>query len=97
MSNEPAVLMSRCQRKALFVRDGQRVKDWTEALVAEIPRENPPEVRCAYCHGAVRLHRQQVEHGPADHAEHLSRQDSERCQAGFHFQGEHKMSLNPVR
>lgn len=54
------------------------------------------DIRCMHCHGSVRVHKRQVEHGPADHVEHRSRQDSERCRAGVHFQGAHQMSLNPV-
>ena len=85
-------LMIKCERKALFKKEGNKVTGWTEATVSTIPDEDPPEVRCAYCHGAVRIHRQHVDHGPADHVEHLSRQDSEGCRAGFHFKGVHQIS-----
>ena len=96
MSENNESLMIRCERKALFKRDGKRVRDWAEINVADLPRENPPEVRCMYCHGAVHILRQQIENGPVDHAKHASRQDSERCKGGVYFKGEHNMSLNPV-
>ncbi|MBP1627348.1 MAG: hypothetical protein H6Q00_1823 [Holophagaceae bacterium] len=96
MSDEAGLLMTKCERKALFARDGKKVKDWIIANVADIPSENPPEVRCAYCHGVVRIHRKHVDHGPTDHVEHVSRQDSENCKGGFHFKGDHRLSLSPV-
>jgi hypothetical protein len=33
----------------------------------------------------VRLHGKHVEHGPAPHVEHRSRQDSEYCPTGMYF------------
>jgi hypothetical protein len=49
-----------------------------------------------HCQGEVRVHRQQVEHGPQDHVEHRSRKDSEGCKGGHYFQGMHRLSSRPV-
>ena len=52
--------------------------------------------RCAHCRGAVRVHKQRLEHGPQDHVEHRSRSDSEGCEAGSYCRGGHRLSANPV-
>ena len=96
MAEEREPLMVWCQQKKNRKVDGKKFLDWFDAYVKDVPKESKPAVRCKYCHGAVRIHRQLVEHGPADHVEHLSRQDSERCQGGIHFLGTHQLSLNPV-
>lgn len=91
-------LMAECDRRTLYKREGQRVWDWKTVRVAELdPELSSAEIRCAHCHGKVRLHKRQVAHGPQDHVEHYSRQDSEGCRAGHNFQGTHRMSSNPVR
>lgn len=89
-------LMTRCERKKLFLRDGVKVREWAEVAVSSLPSGEQPDIRCLHCHGRVRVHRQKVEHGPADHVEHLAHQDSENCKGGHYFNGVHKMSLNPV-
>lgn len=74
-----------CQVKKLFVRDGEKVWDWVIADVADAIRDEATQFRCKDCFGAVRLHGKHVEHGPAPHVEHQSRQDSEYCPAGMYF------------
>lgn len=96
MSLDRELLMVECQQKKLRMVQGRKQLDWFDAQVKDIPLESHPVVRCKYCHGAVRVHRQHVAHGPVDHVEHLSRQDSEGCMGGFHFQGVHRLSSNPV-
>jgi hypothetical protein len=89
-------MMTRCERRTKFKVDGQYEWRWKEVPVADVIAVGPQDVRCVHCHGAVRIHRQQVEHGPQDHVEHRSHQDSEGCQGGHYFQGVHRMSSDPV-
>lgn len=91
-----SLLLSKCEQKKLFKRDGVKSYEWTEVNVASIPPGTDAEIRCLYCHGRVRIHRQHVDHGPSDHVEHRSKQDSTYCRAGHDFQGEHRMSKAPV-
>ena len=60
------------------------------------------EFRCKDCHGTVKLHKQRVATGPASHAEHSHKLDSEYCPSGFYFQAatdgrEPRLSEKPVR
>jgi hypothetical protein len=92
----PNDLMLRCeQRRDYKVNDGYE-RRWKEVPVSEAVGAQPSDIRCMHCHGAVRIHQRQVEHGPRDHVEHRLRQDSESCRAGIYFRGEHKMSTQPV-
>jgi hypothetical protein len=92
----PHDLMTRCEERRQYVIDGKREWRWKEVPVSKAIGASPKDIRCMHCHGAVRIHRQQVEHGPQDHVEHRSRQDSEGCRAGVYFMGEHRMSTSPV-
>jgi len=89
-------MMLKCERKARFKINDEKVWKWVEVDVAALPSGEQPEIRCIHCHGRVRVHKQNVAHGPQDHAEHMSRQDSENCRGGHYFKGEHKISLQPV-
>lgn len=92
----PHDLMTVCQKRTLFKRDEAKVWEWVEVPVSRLCSGIQPGIRCAHCHGAVRVHKQQVEHGPCDHIEHVSHQDSVNCKGGHYFIGNHAMSLNPV-
>ncbi|RJR48122.1 MAG: hypothetical protein C4576_08780 [Desulfobacteraceae bacterium] len=92
----PHDLMKKCEQKKLFKVEGRSHWRWTETAVSVLPRDTKVDVRCMHCHGAVRVHKQQVEHGPEDHVEHRSRQDSESCKGGIYFKGTHRMSQMPV-
>ena len=74
-----------CEVKKLFVRNGERKREWVVADVADAIRDEATQFRCKDCHGAVRLHGRHVAHGPAPHVEHRSKQDSEFCHAGMYF------------
>jgi hypothetical protein len=89
-------MMLRCERRAQCLVDGEKIWKWIEVDVGALPSGEQPGIRCVHCHGRVRVHKQNVEHGPRDHVEHLSRQDSENCLGGHHFKGEHQMSSQPV-
>ena len=93
----PHDLMMECERRTLYVRNGEKVGDWKRVKVADLDGSvSSRDIRCAHCHGKVRLHKQQVDHGPQDHVEHYSRQDSEGCPGGIYFQGTARMSSSPV-
>ena len=89
-------LMTRCQQRRQFVVGDKTEWRWKDVAVSEAIGASAQSIRCGHCHGAVRIHRQGVEHGPQDHVEHLSRQDSEYCRGGFYFKGEHRLSVHPV-
>jgi hypothetical protein len=90
-------LMLDCARRTLYVRGGEKVWDWKAIKVSDLdPSVSSPDIRCAHCHGKVRLHKRQVEQGPQDHVEHYSRADSEGCRAGHYFAGTHRLSASPV-
>lgn len=93
MSSE---LMLKCEQRKLFKVDGGKIRKWVEVEASQLTSGEQPDIRCIHCHGKVRVHRQQVEHGPRDHVEHRSRQDSENCRGGHYFKGDHRMSLQPV-
>jgi hypothetical protein len=69
---------------------------WIRISSTELQHDDPLPIRCAECHGEVRLHKQQTENGMRDHVEHKHRQDSKGCPKGEHFDGNHRMSMNPV-
>ena len=92
----PRDLMRECEQKRPFIRDGKKVLEWLNVQVSSLESGGSRQIRCVYCHGAVRVHKQKVGHGPEDHVEHRSRQDSERCRGGIYFKGTHQMSLVPV-
>lgn len=98
MSDEPNDTMYDCEAKVLFLdKDtGKKVWRWERREVRTLGDRKDPDIRCMHCHGRVRIHRQQVEHGPMDHVEHLSRADSEHCRGGHYFHGEHRLSQFPV-
>jgi uncharacterized protein with PIN domain len=57
------------------------------------------EVRCAYCHGPVRIHRKRKVTGTVDHVEHKETRDAENCRGGHYFRqynNQHQMSATPV-
>jgi hypothetical protein len=72
-----------CEIKRVFVIEGKRSKRWTPKPVTDI--ELGDEFRCNDCHGAVKLHGKHLKHGPATHAEHRLKTDSEYCPSGHFF------------
>jgi hypothetical protein len=92
----PNDLMLRCEQRRQFMVSGEAQWRWTEVAVPDAVGAAPGSIRCMHCHGAVRIHKQQVEHGPQDHVEHRTRQDSEFCKGGTDFGGEHRLSARPI-
>lgn len=92
----PKDLMLRCEQRSQYKVESGYEWRWKEVPVSEVVGTQPSDIRCMHCHGAVRLHRKKVEHGPQDHVEHRLKQDSESCRGGVYFSGEHLMSTQPV-
>lgn len=90
-------LMAQCEKKTLFKIDGENIWKWKIVDVSDLQTGERPDIRCMHCHGQVRVHKQQVNHGPQDHVEHRARQDSENCIGGHYFKGTHRESSNPVK
>jgi hypothetical protein len=87
-------------KKLFRVSDGENELRWVVRPVADVIAEQLPEYRCKDCNGKVRLHGRNVPKGPAPHAEHMSKQDSEYCPSGMYFRQNPgrvpKRSLNPI-
>jgi hypothetical protein len=77
--------MYECEVKKLFFRNGVKTSQWVLMSVSDALRNAATEFRCKDCNGAVKLLGKHVTHGPAPHAVHKSRQDSEYCPSGFYF------------
>ena len=87
-------------KKRFRTADEQNELRWVVRPVAEVIMAAAVEYRCKDCGGKVRLHGKHVPNGPASHAEHMSRQDSEYCPVGMHFRQNSgrspRRSHNPV-
>lgn len=98
----PSDLLKICQhKKPHLILDefkkptGKRVMKWVDVEVKDL--KIGEDIRCAYCHGPVKIHRKRKATGPAEHVEHKDHKDTVMCKAGDNFVGpEHQMSLNQV-
>ena len=88
--------MYECQKKTRFKIDGQKSYKWTNVAVRLLSKGDNPNIRCRHCHGSVLVAQQQQIDGPPDHVRHQFAQDARHCKGGSLFEGEHKMSSNPV-
>jgi len=88
--------MYECQKKTLFKIDDQKVWKWKKVSVSGLSKGDNTNLRCQHCYGSVLVAQQQQIDGPADHVRHQSSQDSKNCLGGSLFEGEHKISSNPV-
>jgi hypothetical protein len=83
----PHDLMTECETKKLYIINGDKVHKWVATPVSVLESGPSKTIRCKHCHGEIRIHKRQIEHGPADHAEHRSRADSEFCIGGVYYKG----------
>ena len=75
---------------------------WKTKNVADALVDEDSKFRCKDCGGQVKLFKSHKVGGPASHAEHKDRADSEYCPAGMYFRQatdgrEPKRSANPVQ
>lgn len=89
------------KRRRVAARGGYE-RFWKLKNVADALDDGDTEFRCTQCHGRMKLHKPRLATGPAAHAEHFSRQDSEYCPAGAYFQAatdgrEARVSETPLR
>jgi hypothetical protein len=91
-----------CEVKRRRVKEGGGYEPfWKVKNLAEALDDADTEFRCKDCYGAIKLFRTHKAGGPAPHAEHKERQDSEYCAAGLYFRKatdgrEAKPSEHPV-
>lgn len=90
-------LMLDCEQKKEYRRLDGDVWQWDPITVSSALAVSRDKLRCVHCHGAVRIHKQQVPNGPRDHVEHMLRQDSVHCQGGNYYDGQgQRLSTQPV-
>jgi hypothetical protein len=75
-----------CEVKKLFMRNGEKRREWVTSTVSNAIRDEVTEFRCEQCHGAVKKPTKRTANGPEPHVEHKLREDSEYCPAGYYFQ-----------
>lgn len=90
-----------CEAKRLVMRDGIKVREWRLTRVIDVISDKLDEYRCKDCYGRIKILGKRVAHGPAPHAVHISRQDSEYCPSGHYFRQNPgrtpRMSQHPVK
>ncbi|HWB32875.1 MAG TPA: hypothetical protein VG714_06860 [Acidobacteriaceae bacterium] len=91
-----------CEVKRRRVRAGGGYEPfWKVKSVGEALDDADTEFRCKDCFGEVKLFRRHKAGGPAPHAEHKRREDSEYCIAGIYYRNatdgrEPRPSAHPV-
>ncbi len=102
MAAERETKLYECEVKRRRLKDGGGYEPfWKTKNVGEALADADTEFRCKDCGGELKLFRTHKVGGPAPHAEHKSRQDSEYCPTGMHFKKatdgrEPRRSENPV-
>lgn len=100
---EREIKLYECEVKRRRVRAGGGYEPfWKVKNVADAIIDADTEFRCKDCYGEVKLFKNHKAGGPAPHAEHKSKADSEYCPAGMHFQKatdgrEPRHSAHPVQ
>ena len=86
MAAERETKLYECEVKRRRLKDGGGYEPfWKTKNVADALSDADTEFRCKDCGGEVKLFRTHKVGGPAPHAEHKHRQDSEYCPTGLHF------------
>jgi hypothetical protein len=87
MAAEREAKLYECEVKRRRVKAGGGYEPfWKVKPVAEALVDADTEFRCKDCGGELKLFRTHKAGGPAPHAEHKRRADSEYCPAGMYFQ-----------
>jgi hypothetical protein len=90
------ILMTRCETKRLYKVNGTKAWRWVEVAVADITSEDTGEIRCAHCHGAIKVHPGKTAVGVEPHVKHKARVDTDNCQNGRGAQAGVGLSSKPV-
>ncbi len=73
-------LMTRCETKKLFKIDGKKEHRWVDVAVEDVTSDST--IRCAYCHGAIKINPAKATGASEPHVTHKSRADADSCQNG---------------
>jgi hypothetical protein len=92
----PANVMTRCETKRLYKVNGVKESRWVEVAVADLAGEAEREIRCAHCHGAVKIFPGRADRGTESHVKHRAKVDTDNCQGGRGPQGASGTSSRPV-
>jgi hypothetical protein len=82
--------MERCEVKRLFMVNGKKEARWVNVAVSDIASNPEANLRCAYCHGAIKLNK------GGDYVLHRWRADGDNCYGGHGPQGAQGRSSKPV-
>jgi hypothetical protein len=82
--------MDRCEVKRLFKVNGAKEARWVDVAVNQIAADSEAQLRCAYCHGAIKLDK------GGDYVMHRWRTDGDNCQGGRGPRGSQGLSSKPV-
>ena len=86
MAVERETKLYECEVERRRVRAGGGYEAfWKTKNVSDALADQDSKFRCKDCGGAVKLFKSHKVGGPASHAEHKNRQDSEYCPMGMHF------------
>ncbi len=86
MAVERETKLYECEVERRRVKDGGGYEAfWKTKNVAEAIKDGDAKFRCKDCGGAVKLFKTHKVGGPASHAEHKLREDSEYCLSGMYF------------
>jgi hypothetical protein len=90
--------MTLCEVEIPFKRNNVKTWEWSPRSIASITSFPPKRgIRCAFCHGSVKVVKRKSAEGPTHHLAHISAHDVERCTRGEDVAGRtHKMSAQPV-
>jgi hypothetical protein len=82
--------MERCEVKRLFMVNGAKEVRWVNVGVTDVASDLEAKLRCAYCHGAIKLDK------GGDYVLHRWRADGDNCQGGHGPRGTQGLSSKPV-
>ena len=82
--------MERCEVKRLFMVNGAKETRWVNVGVADVADNPEAQLRCAYCHGAIKFSK------GGDYVMHRWRVDGDNCQGGQGPRGSQGLSSKPV-
>jgi hypothetical protein len=82
--------MERCEVKRLYKINNVKEARWVNVGVSDIASDPEAKLRCAYCHGAIKLDK------GGDYVMHRWRADGDNCQGGQGPRGTQGLSSKPI-